>query len=100
MTLKIKWTHEAKSQFKEILNYWEERNGSRIYSRKLIKLFDKAVVRLASYPEMGRMTDNHRIRLKIIRNYFLYYSFDESKIVVLGVFDMRRDPDYLKSMLK
>ena len=100
MTLKIKWTQEAKNQFKEILDYWETRNDSTIYSRKLIKLFDKAVKRLASYPEMGRKTDNHRIRLKIIRDYFLYYSLDESEIVILGIFDMRRDPDYLKSMLK
>jgi len=99
MALQARWTDEAKLQFKEILEYWDENNGSSAYSEKLINLVDTTVSRLVEYPEIGRRTDNQRIKLKIVKNYFLYYSFDEDTLTILGVSDMRRDPDYLNSML-
>jgi len=60
MILQIKWTIKAKSQFKEILDYWENRNGSNIYSPKLIDLVNHSVCRLQKFPEIGRKTDNER----------------------------------------
>jgi len=99
MVLQISWTLEAKNQFKEILDYWDERNGSSIYSEKLLKLVSHSIIRLQKHPEIGRITENPRIRLKIIKDYFLYYSFDDEKVIVLGIADMRRNPDFLKSLL-
>lgn len=100
MALQVRWTEEAKLQFSEILNYWDDRNGSSRYSFKLLTLVEKSIIRLLDYPETGRPTENKRIRLKIIKDYFLYYSFNEKTLVVLGVSDMRRDPKYLKSLLE
>ena len=97
MVLQIKWTAEAKFQFKEILDYWDDRNGTSTYSAKLIRLFDQTINRLAEYPEIGRQTENSRIRLKIIKDYFLYYSFNDIQLTILGISDMRRDTQYLKS---
>ena len=71
MELQVRWTNEAKSQFKEILKYWEDRNGSSEYSVKLLNLFDQTIFRLEKFPEMGRLTDNKKIRLKIVKDYFL-----------------------------
>ena len=100
MVLQVKWTKEAKVQFKDILDYWDVRNNSTRYVQKLIKIVDKAIVRLLEFPEIGRVTENDRIRLKIIKDYFLYYSFNDTEFIVLGISDIRRDPNYLKSMLK
>jgi len=100
MALQVRWTEEAKLQFSEILNYWDDRNGSSIYSNKLLTLVDSSIIRLLEYPEIGRPTENKRIRLKIIKDYFLYYSFNEKTLVVLGISDMRRDPEYLRSLLE
>jgi len=88
MAFQLKWTPEAKLQFKETLDYWEDRNGSAIYSMKLITLLDTSLVRLTKYPEIGRPTENEMIRLKIIKDYFLYYSYDKTSLTVLGVSDM------------
>ena len=57
------------------------------------------IIRLRTYPEIGRKTDNPRIRLKIIKDYFLYYSFNDKQLVILGIADMRRSSDYLDSLL-
>jgi len=46
MGLQINWTEEAKTQFKKILDYWEERNGSPVYSEKLLKLVSHSILRL------------------------------------------------------
>lgn len=100
MVLQVKWTDEATLQFKEILSYWEDRNGSSTYSEKLLNFVDKSILRLQEYPEIGRKTENKRIRLKIIKDYFLYYSFDNNQLTVLGISDMRRNPKYLKSLLE
>lgn len=99
MVVQIKWTKEAKFQFNEILDYWDFRNGSSIYSTKLLVLVDQTIKILLKYPEIGRPTENVRIRMKIIKDYFLYYSFDNETLTILGVSDMRRDPNYLKSLL-
>lgn len=100
MVLQVNWTDEAKSQFKEILDYWEERNSSSIYSEKLLNLVGQSIARLVEFPEIGRVTENERIRLKIIKDYFLYYSFDDENLTILGISDMRRGPDYTKSFLE
>jgi len=99
MILQAKWTKEAKLQFKDILDYWDRRNGSSRYSAKLINIVDQTIERLLEFPEIGRVTENDRIRLKIIKDYFIYYSFDTERLTVLGISDMRRDPKYLKSLL-
>lgn len=100
MILQAKWTEEAKIQFIDILDYWNHRNGSSRYSEKLVDLVDKTITRLLEFPEIGRVTDNDRIRLKIIKDYFIYYSFDTEILTVLGISDMRRDPKYLKSLVE
>lgn len=72
MDLEVNWTNEAKIQFTEILNYWDHKNGSSTYSKKLLNLVDQSILRLLKFPEIGRRTDNERIRLKIIKDYFVY----------------------------
>lgn len=99
MPFKVKWTTEAQSQFHNILDYWNEKIGSQTYSNKLIKVFENSISTLSVFPKMGHVTDNARIRVKVIKDYFLYYSFENDTITILGVSDMRRNPNYLKSLI-
>lgn len=96
MALKIIWTKNAVEHLEDILNYWEVRNGSTSYSMKLHKLFQKGLDILSRYPKLGTITSNKLIRKKTIRDYFIYYSFDESNLFVLGIVDMRRNPRFLR----
>jgi len=88
---KIVWTKEANSERKEILEFWIEHNQSKTYSIKLNKLFVKALKQLAEHPKIGRETDFKNARVKIVRNYLIFYEFSDAQIKVLSVWDGRRD---------
>ena len=92
MALQIIWTEIAEEQLEEILGYWVERNVSTEYAIKLNVLIEKAVQILSRYPESGRKTNNKKLSVKIIKDYFLYYSYDTKFLYVVAICDMRRDP--------
>ncbi len=100
MVREIVWSPRAQVLLKKILDYWEDRNGTSTYSKKLFKLFENALFSLAKMPESGSLTENKKIRYKIVRDYFLYYTFDDKELKVIAVSDMRRNPKYIKSILK
>ena len=86
----INWTKEANFERKEILAYWVTRNKSKTYSLKLNKLFIDTLKQIADNPTIGRKTDFENIRVKIIRDYLLFYDFDKNQIKVLSLWDGRR----------
>ena len=88
---KINWTKEANLERKEILDYWIFRNKSKTYSIKLNKLFISTLRQLSENPKIGRKTDFENVRVKIVRDYLLFYDFDASQIKVLSLWDGRRE---------
>lgn len=100
MALRIVWTLNASTHLIEILHYWETKNGTKSYSMKLYKLFQNVIDILSRYPESGSKTNNILIRRKSTKDYFIYYSFDEELLTVLGIVDMRRNPQFIKRFEK
>ncbi len=89
---KINWTEKANLERKEILEYWINRNKSKTYSIKLNKLFIEAMKLVSQFPTIGRRTNfGENVRLKIVRDYLLFYEFDEKQIKVLSVWDGNQD---------
>ena len=99
MALQIVWTPESKLQLNEILKYWELRNDSLLYSKKLYKIIKNALIVLSKYPESGKISENKKVKIKIIKGYYLFYSFDKEKLSVIGFCDMRRDPNFVESII-
>ena len=93
---KINWTVKANLERKEILEYWITRNKSKIYSIKLNKLFIDTIKQLAKNPSIGRETSFENIRVKIVRDYLIFYEFDQKQLRVLTIWDGRRDTNNLK----
>jgi len=100
MALKIVWTENAETHLEAILSYWIERNGSNLYSQKLYNMFQKELDVLTRYPEIGTKTSNDLIRKKTVRDYFVYYNFDDKLLTVLALVDMRRNPKFIKTFEK
>ncbi|QEM13349.1 type II toxin-antitoxin system RelE/ParE family toxin [Mucilaginibacter rubeus] len=92
MLREIKWSTRAIQEWVEILEYWIERNKSNIYSLKLDHLFKASFAIIATSPEIGRPTDFPHVRIKIIRDYIVYYRITPENIEILTVRDSRRDP--------
>ena len=93
----IIWTPRALSNKLDIYDYWYERNQSFAYPQKLELLFNTALKQKAKEPESGRPFNlKRKIRYYSIRNYRLYYSYSPDHLVVLSIWDSRRNPTQFK----
>ncbi len=96
MAKKIKWSDRAQKERFEILKYWSNRNKSKVYSSKLNQLFLENLEILTQTPEIGIPTHITDIRIKIVRDYLVYYKIQPSYIEIITVWDPRRDPNKFK----
>ena len=97
MVAKVIWSVRAQRERFEILEYWVNRNKSKTYSRKLYQLFKIGMKKVAEMPEAGIATENPDIRIKIIKDYMIYYHISVSKTIeVLTIWDSRRNPKKFK----
>ena len=100
MVRKIIWSARAQNDRKTIFSYWNRRNGSNVYSKKLNKFFIDAVELLSTHPKLGRITNNLNIRVKIVRDYIIIYEFNDEYLIVHSIFDTRQNPTKLKQIIK
>lgn len=88
---RIVWTKSAHLERIEILNYWYSKTKSKTYSRKLNKLFYETIKLLCTHPEIGRTSKDSSIRITIVRDYLIFYEFTTTELIILSVWDTRRD---------
>lgn len=100
MAKQIIWTLSAQLDRKEIFLYWNKRNKSNTYSLKLNQLFIEATELLALHPLTGRMTNIQNVRVKIVRDFLMVYTFTDSVIQILAIFDSRQNPDLFEDILE
>lgn len=92
-TRKIVWTDFAKDSRLAIFSYWNNRNKSTTYSRKLNLLFQESLKQVLQLPESSKKTNNDTIRLKIASHFELIYHISEQTITVLDIWDTRQNPE-------
>ncbi|WP_304344664.1 type II toxin-antitoxin system RelE/ParE family toxin [Chryseobacterium koreense] len=88
---KINWTEKANFERKEILAYWIGRNKSKNYSIKLNKLLIDTLSQVAENHTIGRKTEFENVRVRIVRDYLLFYEYDTKQIKVLTIWDGNRE---------
>ena len=89
---KIIWTPIARKTRNLIFIYWNTRNKSKVYSRKLNGSFTEAIERIAFYPEASISTNNENIRAILIKDYYLIFEITDFSITVLDLWDTRQNP--------
>ena len=99
MAFKINWSEKARNDRKEIFEYWNTRNKSSEYSRKLHQLFKSSINYLVDFPLIGKKSDFSGIRFLIVRDYLIFYNISGSIITILSVRYGGRDPEKLKEHL-
>lgn len=92
MVRRVVWTRKAIEERKAILSYWIRRTKSKVYSLKLNNLFIENTKILSEQPFIGRKTDEENIRVRIIRNYLVFYEIEQTQIIILTIWDSRRSP--------
>lgn len=96
MAKKIVWTQTAIQDRFRIYQYWSQKNKSNLFSEKLERLFNEAAILLSEFSEIGTQTDFKDIRVKVIRNYKLFYLNLLDSIQIIRVWDSSQNPDNLE----
>lgn len=96
MYKQIRWSVRASQDRVEILNYWINKTRSNAYSIKLDSLFRENVALLAQIPELGKPTDFTNLKVRVIRDYLMFYRITDNFIEIVTIWDSRRNPKKLK----
>ncbi|WP_404985824.1 type II toxin-antitoxin system RelE/ParE family toxin [Chryseobacterium sp. M5] len=70
---------------KKFLEYWIDKNKSARFSKKLNLLFIESLKQICIYPNLGRKTSDEKTRVIIVRNYLIFYDFNEKEIIIQSV---------------
>ena len=95
MVKRVIWTETAKQARREILEYWIRHNSSKTYSRKLSILFKEKVALIRSQNYIGKPTNYKDVRATLVHHFTLFYKITEQEIIIVGIWDNRRNPDDL-----
>ena len=93
---KIKWTIEAELDLIEILDFYIQRNGTAIYSRKLYSRIKRTISTLSKNPNIGLKTEYESVRALVAGDYQIIYEITQDIILISMLWDCRRSPDSKK----
>jgi len=96
---RIVWSKEARLDFKATLEFYNERIGSNTYSRKLAARIFNLIEKLQSNNFLGIKTSDSEVRVLIKGTFSIFYELKEEEILILIIWDSRRNPDELKKYL-
>jgi plasmid stabilization system protein ParE len=99
MAKRVIWSNLASNEKYDIFNYWNSRNKSKAYSKKLNVLFNEAIQLIKDFPTIGRLTDISNVRRFVVRDYLILYKVAADAIYILSIWDTRQDPDKLTARL-
>ncbi len=93
---KIVWSHRARIKLLMILEFYNERNKSKTYSKKLYSKFNKELLLLLTQPEIGIKTELEVVRGLIVDEFILFYELTSEMIIVHTLWDSRQNPSDLR----
>ncbi len=90
---KIEWSIEARQDLISILEFYIQRNGNATYSKKLNSRINKSIKLLSKNPFIGTQSDFDSVRALITGDYQIIYEIFDRLILVIMIWDCRRNPD-------
>ncbi len=97
--LTIFWTTTAKRQRNSIFEYWNKRNKSTQYSKKLNLAIRQRTEILKQHSEIGKPTSFKDTRAIIMGHYSILYHVQQSRVIITGFWDNRQDAKKLLKFL-
>ena len=100
MARTIIWTERAHQDRIKIFTYWNDRNLSNSYSKKLQRLIKQSLKLISKHPLVGQITDKENVRTRVLKDYHIIYEITEYEVVVLSIWDCRQNPQNLNRVLE
>ena len=93
MALEISYSPQFFDSLETILEFFDERNGSDNFSRKLLKMIRKQIQLVASMPEIGRLTDFPGVRIVFVERFGIEYQIRDKAILIIDIYSCETNPD-------
>ena len=93
MALEISYSPQFFDSLEAILNFFDERNGSDRFSKKLLKMIYKQVLLLKTMPEIGRLTDFPSVRVLFVERFGIEYQIRDNAVLIIDIYSCETDPD-------
>lgn len=98
MAKAVRWTPKAIATYIEVLSYLREKWTAR-EELNFVDEVEDTIRYIVMFPKGFRSTGHERLREAPVKPYnILLYRIDRSAIVIIGLFDMRRHPKYVKQL--
>ena len=93
MALEVLYSPQFMDDLEAILQFYDERNGSDRYSRKLLKMIHRQIRLLTTMPEIGRMSDFPTVRILFVDKYGIDYQIRDNSILIINIYSCQTNPD-------
>ena len=93
MALEISYSPQFFDSLEAILNFFDERNGSDRFSKKLLKMIHKQILLLKTMPEIGRLTDFPSVRVLFVERFGIVYQIRDKVVLIVDIYSCETDPD-------
>ncbi|MGD9556893.1 MAG: type II toxin-antitoxin system RelE/ParE family toxin [Mangrovibacterium sp.] len=88
---KIVWSTRASLELKQIIEFYNERNGSTAYSLRIINEVDYLLKILSKNELVGRLTSNKYTRVIPMKVYLIFYEVNGNTVEIVSFWDNRQD---------
>lgn len=93
MALELIFSVQFADDLEEILHFFDERNGSDQFSKKLMKMIYKQISLLKTMPEIGRQTDFPGVRILFVERFGIEYQIRDKAILIIDIYSCQTDPE-------
>ena len=66
------------------------------FSQKLYHRFIKSIEPLKDNPEIGILNNKHHFRYILVKEYLIFYDYNDAEIIIHKIWDGRRNPENLE----
>ena len=93
MALEILYSPQFADSLEAILTFFDERNGSDLFSKKLMKMIRRQIGILKTMPEIGRLTDFPDVRILFVERFGIEYQIRDKSILIIDIYSCQTNPD-------
>jgi plasmid stabilization system protein ParE len=92
MALTINFSRRFTQQLRQILSFYDERNGSDSYSRRLLQCILDDLQKLAKMPTASSPSTRPDVRFFYLMGFTIIFRYNSRKLTVLSIRSSMRKP--------
>ena len=92
MALTIEFSRRSTTQLQKILEFYDERNGSPDYSRRLLRCLLEELQRLAQTPTASSPSTRSDVRFFYLMGFTIIFRYNRKRLTVLSISSSARKP--------